>query len=315
MRRLILSVLGLLCIATPIWAQNDVEYRLGNGITIRGTLVVPKGVSKPPVALIIAGSGPTDRNGNSQQVNPNSLRNLARALDEAGIATLRYDKRGIAASAYPGMREESIRYTDFADDARELANLLHDDGRFSQVVIIGHSEGAHLAMLAARDNPNVSKVIAIAGPGRPLDEVIIEQIERDNPPQQIVDEVRGILAELKKGNRVDEVPQYLSMLFRPSVQPFLISQIATDPAADIAALSIPVLLVQGGTDIQIKKMDMERLKEAYPKAQTLYIEDMNHILKRCSDATLRGQQMLYSNPFASNHPDLAPGIVKFITAN
>ena len=312
MKKLLFILFAGLCCANALFAQEDVSLDVGGGCVIKGTLMIPAGVEKPPVVLLIAGSGPTDRNGNNPQMQNNSLKNLAVYLQKAGIATLRYDKRGIAASAYAGMREEDVTLDTFADDARKLADMLHSDGRFPEVVLAGHSEGAQLAGIAAADNPAVAKVISIAGMGRPMDEVLIEQLVNGQMPVPLLDEVKAMIEILKKGELIAEVNPMLMALFRPSIQPFMISWFNHNPAKDIARLTVPVMVVQGGTDIQVAKTDMERLVQAYPGAVELYIEDMNHVLKKIETTDRAAQVKLYSDPSIPNHEALAPAIVRFV---
>src|SRR5690606_10718547 len=125
-------------------ASGEVAFEMpAGGGTLHGTLLLPAGSAPSPVALIIAGSGPTDRNGNSPLLpgQHNSLRLPADGPARQGIATLRYDKRGIAESAYPGLREADLRFNTYVGDAVALLSRLRGDARFSRVSIVGHSEG------------------------------------------------------------------------------------------------------------------------------------------------------------------------------
>jgi hypothetical protein len=86
---------------------------------IAGSLLLPAAKGAAPVALIIAGSGPTDRDGNSSMIpgRNDSLRMLAQALAQAGIASVRYDKRGVGASAQAVQSESALRFETYIDDA------------------------------------------------------------------------------------------------------------------------------------------------------------------------------------------------------
>ena len=102
---------------------------------IFGTLTTPEKFNKIPVALIIAGSGPTDRDGNNSGLNNNSLKMLSAELLKKGIATLRYDKRAIAESREAiGTGEASLRFDDYVNDAKGWIQLLKQDKRFSNQV-------------------------------------------------------------------------------------------------------------------------------------------------------------------------------------
>ncbi len=168
---------------------------------IYGTLVTPDSRGPWPVALIIAGSGPTDRDGNSPALPGanNSLRLLAEALAAHGIASVRYDKRGIAASAAAGPPESQLRLTTYSDDAAAWLRKLDADHRFAGVAVIGHSEGSVLGMMALQQ-PNVTAIafVSLEGAGRPFDEVINEQIAARAPA--LAPETASILAQLRRGS-------------------------------------------------------------------------------------------------------------------
>jgi pimeloyl-ACP methyl ester carboxylesterase len=247
--------------------------------TLSGTLMLPQGSGPFPVALIIAGSGPTDRNGNSAMgLNTGAYRKLAEGLAAQGIATLRYDKRGIGASTV-SQSESAVRFDDFVNDALALTAWLERDARFSSVSIIGHSEGSLIGTVAAERDPHVRAFVSLEGAGRNLAVIINEQVHANpaNPPA-IVREVESINASLLAGKTVPNTDPQLAPLFRPSVQPFIISEYRYDPAKEIAKLTIPVLIVHGSTDIQVSSTDAQLLAAANGKAQVANIEGMNHIL-------------------------------------
>jgi pimeloyl-ACP methyl ester carboxylesterase len=262
--------------------------------TLHGTLLVPKGKKQVPVVLLISGSGPTDRDGNSVALpgKNDSLKMLAEGLAARGIASLRYDKRGIGESRGVGPEEKDLRFEMYVDDAAAWAAKLKRDRRFSRVVIAGHSEGALIGTIAAQRGA-AAALVSIAGVGRPADVVLRMQLIGRLPP-----DLRGIsdrtLDALKSGKTVDDVPQSLSMLYRPSVQPYLISWFRYDPAAEIAKLTIPVLIVQGTTDIQVTIDDARALAAAKPDAKLELVEGMNHVLKMVGDSSR--QIASYSDP-------------------
>lgn len=278
---------------------------------LHGTLVMPAGATSPvPVALLIAGSGPTDRDGNSPLLpgKNNSLKLLADALAQHGIATLRFDKRGIGASMGAATKEADLRFTTYVDDAADWLEWLRADKRFSRRIVIGHSEGSLIGIMAAQRSP-VSHVVSIAGAGRPIGDVLDEQLSRGLPPAQLAD-ARRILAELKSGKPVDSVPPPLLMLFRPSVQPYMISWLPIDPAREARRLTVPLLVVQGTTDVQVSAADAERLAKGNPHATLEMIDGMNHVLKEVREASQ--QTASYSNPALPLHPQLVELITKFI---
>ena len=275
---------------------------------IFGSHLTPENDSKNIVALFICGSGPTDRNGNSPQIPNNSIRFLAEDLCSAKIPSVRYDKRGVAASIASGGKEEDLRFSHYVDDASAWIDLLSKE--YKRVVVIGHSEGAQIGVLAAIKNPNVAAVVTIAGPGRKLDEVLKAQLA--NQSQTLLTMAEPFIESLKNGKTVADVPPILASLFRPSVQPYLISWFAKDPTAEIAKLAVPVLIIQGETDIQTLPEDAVLLQKAQPHAKMRIIPNMNHVFKECPTTDRIIQMQTYINPNLKNIPALSSEIIEFI---
>ncbi|MCH1921503.1 lysophospholipase [Shewanella sp. A3A] len=244
------------------------------------------------VALIIAGSGPTDRNGNNAQMQNNSLQLLAEGLATQGISSLRYDKRGVAASLDAGPSETDLRFSTYVDDAVLWLDYLRQQQHFKKLVIIGHSEGSLVGILAAQQTP-VSKLVSIAGVGDSAAKIIRVQLEAQ--PEVVKQQASPILAKLEQGETVAEVPTMLNALFRPSVQPYLISWFQYDPAKEIAKLQLPLLVLQGSHDIQVDVQQATLLADANPRAQKVIIDGMNHILKLAPQDRQANIQT-YNNP-------------------
>jgi pimeloyl-ACP methyl ester carboxylesterase len=291
--------------------SDSVTLAIATG-TLHGTLLCPTAPPPWPVALLIAGSGPTDRNGNSAGLpGPNnSLQMLATALASRGIASLRYDKRGIGASRAAMTSEADLRFDMLADDAAEWVRLLRNDPRFRTVTVIGHSEGSLLGMLAAQ-RAGADAYVSIAGVGRPASQVLHEQLAA-RAPASLVAESDSIMARLSRGEMVDSVPPALAALFRPSVQPYLISWFRYDPAAELRKLKIPVLIAQGTTDIQVSEQDARLLAAADRNAQLVMVDGMNHVLKLVP-ADYVAQMNSYSDPKLPVAPDLVDAIVEFVS--
>lgn len=271
----ILLISMIFCADLHAQTEKTVTLKTATG-DLEGTLMLADQNASKTVALIIAGSGPTDRDGNNPAMKNNSLKMLAAELNKIGIASLRYDKRGIGNSRNAGLKETDLRFDNYVEDAKSWAAYLKKEAKFSTIVIIGHSEGSLIGMIASQDK-NVSKFISIAGAGQAADKIIREQL-KNQPPSATI-EVNAILDELVKGKTVANTPPQLNAIFRASVQPYMISWIKYDPQKEIAKLKIPVLIVQGTTDIQVSVDDANRLAKALPKAKLITIEGMNHIMK------------------------------------
>jgi len=301
-------IIGLL-ISTLVFSQTEVPVTLktktGN---IEGTLMMPAGKLPVSVALIIAGSGPTDRNGNNPMMTNNSLKMLAEELAKNGIASLRYDKRAIGASQKAGVKEAELRFEMYIDDVTDWITLLKNDQSFNQIVVIGHSEGSLIGMIASQD-AKVDKFVSIAGGGQSADKIILEQLK--SQPPTVLEQTTPILNELVKGNTVANVPPMLNSLFRPSVQPYMISWIKYDPQIEMAKLKKPCLIVQGTTDIQVSVEDAKRLQTAKPDAKMVLIEGMNHILKN-AEADKMKNMLTYREPNLPLNVELVPAISTFI---
>ncbi|KAF2510001.1 alpha/beta hydrolase [Flavobacterium zhairuonense] len=240
-----------------------------------GTLTVPDVTKKCPVALIISGSGPTDRDGNNPKMKNNSLKMLAEALAKSGIASLRYDKRGIGESKASAPTESTLVFENYTEDAKSWINFLKQDKRFSQLTVIGHSEGSLIGMIAGA---KANKFISIAGAGESADKLLKEQISSKSN-KQIEEMTFPIIDSLKAGNKVNKVDPLLNSLFRPSIQPYLISWFKYDPQTEIKKLTVPVLILQGSSDLQVSITDAENLSKANTNAELVIVDKMNHILK------------------------------------
>lgn len=257
--------------------HSDIQLPTAWG-KLSGTLLLPPGAGPWPAVLLVSGSGPTDRDGNTPLLPAavDNLKRLAEALAGRGIASLRYDKRGLGASSCPGLNEQALRFEHLVDDAALLAGHLAQDARVSRVVLAGHSEGALVAALAAQGMP-VHAVVSIAGAGHRASSLIRRQIDGQLPPQLLAAAQRA-LDVLEREQPADEIPEELTLLFRPSVQPYLMSWFRHDPAEALARLEVPVLLVHGAADTQVGSEHARRLHEGVPQARLCIIEGMDHLL-------------------------------------
>lgn len=313
MLRVLLFTLTLICTAAhaaaPVVLQRPISLDTGSG-ELFGSLLLPQSAKPVPVVLIIAGSGPTDRNGNSAEGARNdSLKRLAWVLARHNIASVRYDKRGVAASLKATPDERNLTLDAYVADAVAWGKSLKADPRFGPLIVLGHSEGALVAALAA-PKLDPAGVVSLSGSARPVDQVIRQQLADHLPPALLL-RSNQILDRLKAGQVDADVPDPLQGIFRPSVQPYLISLFRADPAAAFARLNMPALIVQGTTDLQVGVADAEKLKQAKPDAELAVIPGMNHVM-RIVPNDVKQQLSSYNNPQLPLADALGRRLVSFI---
>jgi uncharacterized protein len=273
---------------------------------LAGTFLKPNGIARPPVVLLIAGSGPTDRNGNQQGTGPDTLRQIAEQLAQHGIASLRFDKRGVGRSEPKSAREEDIDLESFVEDAAALMTWLKQRADLGPLFLAGHSEGGLIAMRLAARRP-LAGLVLMATPGRRLGEVMRDQLKAADMPAPLRDEAFAIITALENGKSVPTVSAPLLSLLRPGVQPLLRSELALDPAKELGTLSLPALIVSGGHDLQVGQQDTAALLRARPDAKRFDSADMNHVLK-ITPAGRDEQKAAYSDA----RLPLAPGLIDAI---
>ena len=302
---------GVANAASPTVVQRPISVDTNNG-KLFGTLLLPQSTKPVPVVLIIAGSGPTDRDGNNPEGGRNdSMKRLAIILAKNNIASVRYDKRGVAASKAATPNERDLSVEGYVADVQSWAQKLKANPRLGPLILLGHSEGALVASLAA-EKAGARAVISVAGTGRPVDQVLREQF-RERLPPALLQRSNQLLDELKAGKTDDKVPEDLEVVFRPSVQPYLISLFRQDPAAAFGKLQMPALIIQGRNDIQVSVGDALILKKARPDAELALIDGMNHVLRIVPD-DLEKQLQSYRNPTLPLSSELSAHILRFIGA-
>lgn len=289
--------------------EKEISITSAAGTQLYGTLLSKNNRQK--LAIIIAGSGPTDHNGNST-LGPatNEYQMLAYSLDSQNIATFRYDKRGIAKSAFKGMKEGDLVFDDYVKDAEKIFDYLHDTLGFKNIYFIGHSEGSLIGMLAS-EKRKVSGYISVAGAGRPIDVILDEQMQKQLLPDSVKQQISVIFNQLKKGKEVDNIPSSLTMLFRKSVQPYMISWLKYSPQKEIEKLNCPILILQGGCDIQVQEVDAKNLHEANRKSTLDIIPTMSHTLKNAGKDCV-DENKTYTDGSMPLDKILVSDIVKFI---
>ena len=301
----------LICIPFLSFAHGFDELEIGiasKGVNLSGTLTMPAHAnSKIPLVIIIAGSGPTDRNCNGQGFKSDAYKKMATQLALNGIATYRYDKRGIGKSSVENFKEEDINFEVMIDDAKAIITHFEKDTRFSKMTIAGHSEGSLVGMMAVTEN---QKYISIAGSGFPISEILKEQLKDKLGPMKNV--VYAKIDSLQQGKNVANDLMGLESLFRPSVQPFLKTWMALNPAKEIKKLKCPILIVNGTHDLQVSEKNALALNKANSNSKLVLVPNMNHLLTEIESEKAEDNYASYQNPTLSISKKMMDEVILFI---
>lgn len=273
---------------------------------IDGTLLTPQDNLKSELAIIIAGSGPTNRDGNQNFLKNNSLKKLAEGLSIEGIATFRYDKR-IVKQIRKGKVDQNMMFDDFVTDAISVIDYFKEIGTFTKIYVIGHSQGSLVGMLAAKDR--VDGFISIAGAGLSIDEVILEQIEKT--AAMYTEDSKKTMAILKQNKTTKNYPPELASIFDITIQPFMSNWMQYNPQELIKELDMPILIINGTKDLQVSIAEANLLKKASSNAELIIISNMNHILVTIQGDDLENSKS-YNQAFRKINPSVIEGIVSFI---
>ncbi len=298
--------------AAPISAEVEAPGPSG---PLRGTLLSPADARGAPVVLIIPGSGATDRNGNSgpNGVSAAPYRLLAEALAARGIATIRVDKRGMLGSAGAGSAN-AVTIADYAADMRQWARAARARTGARCVWLLGHSEGGLVALVAGQNPQDLCGLILVSAGGRPIGMVLREQLRASPTFAPLFGQAEPVITALEAGRHVDVAgmdPQLLP-LFAPPIQDLMISLLSYDPARLIAAVRLPVLIMQGQRDLHVNETDARRLAEANPGARLVLLPGVNHVLKAVATDDRAANAATYSNPSLPLAPGVADGIADFV---
>ncbi|MDO4771973.1 MAG: alpha/beta hydrolase [Bacillota bacterium] len=296
-------------------SYHDELVKVGvEGGELSGILTTPKQTkgNSMPVVLLVPGSGPVPKNGIA-----NEFGQLSIELAKNGIASLRYDKRGSFDSNNIQIDEEKIRVNDYVQDISTLIHYLKKDNQFTDVFLLGHSQGALFGALAIKDTP-VDGFISVAGAGRSIDIILKEQIkENELNTAEVVTESNNVLNKLKKGERVPEVSKLVEPLFKPSIQNYLIDWMSYDPTVAYKQISAtPILIIQGKNDIQIKEKDAKLLADVLDNNKPVLIDKMSHVMKDASTKEDREEHIkIYSNVKAPLNQEFVDSVIQFINGH
>ncbi|MEO0699263.1 MAG: alpha/beta fold hydrolase [Pseudomonadota bacterium] len=283
---------------------------------LAGTLIAP--TDGQPTVLIIPGSGPTDRDGNNPMgVTAASYRLLAEALAKRGIGSLRVDKRGMFGSKAAIADPNDVTVADYARDVAAWVKAGRKEAGADCIWLLGHSEGGLIALEAAQTREGVCGVILLASQGRPMGEILRQQLRANPANAPILDEAIAAITALERGERVSTEGMHPALmgLFAPAVQGFLIDLMAREPAAMAGRVTVPMLIVSGGKDIQTPLADAKAIAAGQPASELVVIEDMNHVLKAVQGEGRAANIAAYSDSSLPIHPELVEAVASFVTAD
>lgn len=273
---------------------------------IEGSLLLPESGQSDYLAIIIAGSGPTDRDGNQNFLKSNNLKKLAKSLAQEGIASFRYDKR-IVKQIRKGNVDKNIMFDDFVTDASSVIDYFYDKKQFKSIYVIGHSQGSLVGMMALSEKS--AGFISLAGAGQSIDIVITDQIEKMAPG--LTEDAKKTFEVLKKGETTTDYPPALASVFNIDTQPFITNWMQYKPKEIISKVETPILIINGTKDLQVSVEEANQLKDANPKAELKIIENMNHVLFIIEGDDLENSKS-YNESFRPISTELVETISRFI---
>lgn len=290
---------------TTTYTDEQIEFKIDTAKII-GQYI--KAANSTKIVLIIAGSGPTNADGNSPFFRNFAYKYLAEELARNGISSIRYDKRGVGRSAKAGPKESDLRFNMYVDDASSLVNAMHKMN-YKEIIVLGHSEGSLIGMLVAAKNKNVSKYISVSGPGSPADVLLKEQFK--SQPEEVANRANAMIDSMKAGIPIPSIPPFLKAVFRKSIQGYMYSWFQYNPQTEIKQVTVPILIIQGSNDVQVQVIDGQNLYMANPKATLRIIDNMNHILRVIDSEDKTENIKSYNNPRLPLAEDFLKAVVEF----
>ncbi|MBT8258890.1 MAG: alpha/beta hydrolase [Bacteroidia bacterium] len=290
--------------------ENSVSEELlimNDSIHLQGVLTYKNDQNPQALAIFIQGSGNPDKNGNQLGMNikANYIKQLAEALLEQDIAMFRYDKRNVPEVNHKIVLKHYV-FDDLVDDVKTIIEHFKGDKRFDQIVLIGHSQGSLVGMLAIE--AGADRYISLAGLSKSADEAIVWQISKQNEGLSQV--AAEHFKELKETGKIDSINPLLYSIFNPTNNKFFKNYIKYNPVEEIGRIKIPTLIINGNMDLQVSAEDAEALHHALPDAEFKIISKMNHVLKHL-ESDEDNMQSYYTEDYPVS-PELVEVIAKFI---
>ena len=301
-------------------SMRNVTAHGANGL-LAGTLTVPNGKisESDPVVLIIPGSGPTDRDGNSPYgVRAAPYKLLAESLTGRGYPVIRFDKRGMFGSAHAEVDPNNVTIADYVDDLlawSEAAQMLLPTKSWGRrIVPLGHSEGGIVALAAVGRLPAACGLILVGTPGRPMSQIILAQLEANPANAPLLEQAEMALRLLEGGHVFDDalLQPALGSLFASKVQAYLIDVFRHHPARLARDVAIPSLIIHGLRDLQVSEADARMLASSLPDAELALVRDMNHVLKKVVTDDVRPNIATYGDPSLPIDETVTDAIARFL---
>lgn len=285
-------------------AQNFSTKNITINPHVEGTLLTPKDQNIAPLVILIAGSGPTDRNGNQSFMKNDMLKKIAESMSNNGIASFRYDKR-IVKQIRNKTIDKDISFDDFVTDAKSVISYFKPN--YKTIVVAGHSQGSLVGLLALEEG--VSGFISLAGAGKPIDEILIEQISKTAP--MFLEDSKRVLTLLKAGKTTTDFPMALSSIFNLDVQGFMSNWMQYNPTEEMKKHNIPTLIINGDKDLQVSVDEANLLHKAAQNGVLLIVEKMNHIMVKIEGEQLENMKS-YNDASLEISPEVEKSMIEFI---
>jgi pimeloyl-ACP methyl ester carboxylesterase len=298
-------IFGLLC-SMPVLGQNFTATELVVNQHIEGTLLTPLGSETTPLVIFIAGSGPTDRDGNQSFMKNDMLKKIAVSLSNSGIATFRYDKR-IVKQIRTRTIDKNISFDDFVTDAKSTIDFFKS--KYETIIVAGHSQGSLVGLLALEQG--ASAFISLAGAGKPIDRILEEQISKTAP--MLLEDSKRVLATLKAGKTTKDYPMPLASIFNLEIQQFMANWMQYNPVELMKKQEIPILIISGDKDLQVSIEEAQLLFEAAQNGTLLIVENMNHVLVKIEGDDLENMKS-YNTTTLQIPEEVSRSMLDFINA-
>lgn len=305
MKKLINILICFVLSTTLLVAQEFTGKDISINPHIDGTLLLPKNQSPSKLVILIAGSGPTDRDGNQSFMKNDALKKLAEFLANSGIASFRYDKR-IVKQIRTRNIDKNILFDDFVTDAKSVIDFFKPT--FEKIIVAGHSQGSLVGLLAL--NSGASGFISLAGAGKSIDAVIIDQISKTAP--MFLEDSKRVINSLKKGETTENFPLALTSIFNLDIQSFMINWMKYNPAQIISEIAIPCLIINGDNDLQVSIEEAKILHQSAQNSTLLIVENMNHVLVKIEGDDLENAKS-YNDRTLEIAEEVKNAMLKYIT--